>query len=102
MNDGERYQPYLPADANLKELTPGAIILGIALGLVFAASSVHLALKIGLTVSASIPIAVLSKTIFRYISRAFGSFGESALVAVAHYVLLRCVPLYFAGSKRES
>jgi putative OPT family oligopeptide transporter len=42
------------------------------LGLVFAASSIYLALKVSLTVSASIPIAVLSITIFRYISRAFG------------------------------
>ena len=54
------------------ELTVGTIVLGIILGLMFAASSVYLALKIGLTVSASIPIAVLSITIFRYAARAFG------------------------------
>ena len=79
MSDGERYEPYVPTDANLKELTPGAIILGVALGLVFAASSVYLALKIGLTVSASIPIAVLSITIFRYISKAFGAAPATIL-----------------------
>lgn len=67
------HQPYVPADQELTELTPGAIILGVLLGLVFAASSVYLALRIGLTVSASIPIAVLSITIFRYVSRAFGA-----------------------------
>ncbi len=55
------------------ELTLGAVALGVVLGVMFAASSVYLALKIGLTVSASIPIAVLSITIFRYISRAFGA-----------------------------
>jgi putative OPT family oligopeptide transporter len=55
------------------ELTVGAVVLGVVLGVLFAASSVYLALKIGLTVSASIPIAVLSITIFRYISRAFGA-----------------------------
>lgn len=70
---GEQYQPYVSASTELTELTPGAIILGVCLGLVFAASSVYLALRIGLTVSASIPIAVLSITIFRYISRAFGA-----------------------------
>ncbi len=63
--------PYVAASTLLRELTPGAIVLGILLGLVFAASSVYLALKVGLTVSASIPISVLSITIFRYLSRAF-------------------------------
>jgi putative OPT family oligopeptide transporter len=66
------FQPYVPNRTDLAELTPGAVILGMILGVIFAASSVYLGLKIGLTVSASIPIAVLSITIFRYISRAFG------------------------------
>ncbi|HEU4563607.1 MAG TPA: OPT/YSL family transporter, partial [Gemmatimonadaceae bacterium] len=70
--EDEPHQPYVPAGAELTELTPGAIVLGVILGLVFAASSVYLALKVGLTVSASIPIAVLSITIFRYASRVFG------------------------------
>lgn len=67
------YQPFVPDATELPELTPGAVALGMLLGVVFAASSVYLALKIGLTVSASIPIAVLSITIFRYIARAFGA-----------------------------
>jgi putative OPT family oligopeptide transporter len=79
MAGGEQYEPYVPASAELTELTPGAIILGVLLGLVFAASSVYLALKIGLTVSASIPIAVLSITIFRYVSRAFGATPATIL-----------------------
>ncbi len=66
-------QPYVPDEVDLPELTPGAVALGMVLGVIFAASSVYLALKIGLTVSASIPIAVLSITIFRYITRAFGA-----------------------------
>jgi putative OPT family oligopeptide transporter len=70
---GAAYKPYVPDATELAELTVGGIVLGIVLGVVFAASSVYLGLKIGLTVSASIPIAVLSITIFRYISRAFGS-----------------------------
>ena len=67
------HEPYIPASKSLTELTVGAIVLGCALGLVFAASSVYLALNVGLTVSASIPIAVLSITIFRSISRAMGN-----------------------------
>jgi len=64
--------PYIPASQDPAELTVGVIILGIILGLMFAASSVYLALKVSLTVSASIPVAVLSITIFRYISRVLG------------------------------
>src|SRR5207247_2408294 len=50
-------------------MPPRAIALGVLLGLIFGASNVYLALKIGLTVSASIPIAVLSITIFRWLGR---------------------------------
>jgi len=63
------HQPYVPASQSPAELTPRALILGVALGLIFSASSVYLALKIGLTVSSSIPIAVLSITIFRALGR---------------------------------
>jgi putative OPT family oligopeptide transporter len=66
------HSPYIPATDAPAELTPGVIILGIILGLMFAASSVYLALKVSLTVSASIPVAVLSITIFRYVSRILG------------------------------
>src|SRR3954463_12733168 len=66
------FRSYIPATEAPREFSIGAILLGVVLGLVFAASSIYLALKVSLTVSASIPIAVLSITIFRYISRAFG------------------------------
>ncbi|HEX8849217.1 MAG TPA: oligopeptide transporter, OPT family, partial [Gemmatimonadaceae bacterium] len=69
--EDELHRPYVPHTEAPRELTVSGIILGILLGLVFAASSVYLALKIGLTVSASIPIAVLSITIFRYAARVF-------------------------------
>ncbi len=70
--DENGHRPFIPPSQSPVELTVGAIILGCILGLVFAASSVYLALKVGLTVSASIPIAVLSITIFRYVQKAFG------------------------------
>ncbi|MFI5232166.1 MAG: OPT family oligopeptide transporter [Gemmatimonadales bacterium] len=73
------HQPYVPAEKSLTELTVGAIVLGCLLGLVFAASSVYLALKVGLTVSASIPIAVLSITIFRAFTRAMGNTEPQVL-----------------------
>src|SRR3989441_6555324 len=63
------HQPYVSPTQSPAELTPRALIVGVVLGLVFSASSVYLALKIGLTVSSSIPIAVLSITIFRALGR---------------------------------
>lgn len=70
---GALFTPYVPPTSAPKEMSVGAIVLGVVLGLVFAASSIYLALKVSLTVSASIPISVLSITIFRYISRVFGA-----------------------------
>jgi len=59
------FEPFVPPSQSPAEPTVRAVILGAILGIVFAASSVYLALKIGLTVSASIPIAVLSVAFFR-------------------------------------
>ena len=58
------FKPYIPASANLPEMTPRALIMGIILGMVFGASSLYLVLKVGLTVSASIPVAVIAITLF--------------------------------------
>lgn len=66
------HQPYVPADATMPEFTWQAVVLGSLLGIVFGASSLYLVLKVGLTVSASIPVAVLSITLFRLFSRMFG------------------------------
>ncbi|MGB8510910.1 MAG: oligopeptide transporter, OPT family [Pyrinomonadaceae bacterium] len=63
------FRPYLPDSANLRELTPLPLIMGTLLGIVFGASSLYLVLKVGLTVSASIPVAVISITLFRLLSK---------------------------------
>src|SRR5207302_1852833 len=65
-------EPYIPAGTHLPEFTPRALILGTILGMVFGASSLYLVLKVGLTVSASIPVAVISLTLFRLGSRVVG------------------------------
>ncbi|MFN0058665.1 MAG: OPT family oligopeptide transporter [Planctomycetota bacterium] len=93
------FQPFVPAGAQLTELTLRGVAVGSVLGIVFAASSVYLGLKVGLTVSASIPVAVLSITLFRWLERALklrpasilennivqttGSAGESIAAGVA-------------------
>jgi putative OPT family oligopeptide transporter len=66
------FRPYVADKENLPELTLSAVALGTLLGIIFGASSLYLFLKVGMTVSASIPVAVLSITIFRALSQAFG------------------------------
>jgi putative OPT family oligopeptide transporter len=66
------HKPYVPDEATLPEFTWSAVIVGAVLGIIFGASSLYLVLKVGMTVSASIPVAVLAITLFRALSRAFG------------------------------
>lgn len=84
----------MPSHADApREVTLRALLLGSVLGICFAASSVYLGLKVGLTVSASIPIAVLSITVFRALGRSStlennivqttGSAGESIAAGIA-------------------
>jgi putative OPT family oligopeptide transporter len=65
-------KPYIPATAHLPELTWRALIMGTVLGMVFGASSLYLVLKVGLTVSASIPVAVIAITLFGLVKKAGG------------------------------
>ncbi|HEV3117669.1 MAG TPA: oligopeptide transporter, OPT family [Gemmataceae bacterium] len=66
------FKPYIPPDVNIPEFTWPAVVVGALLGIVFGASSLYLLLKVGMTVSASVPIAVLSITLFRVFSNVFG------------------------------
>src|ERR1044072_6146433 len=63
------FKPYIPASVNLPELTMLPLIVGTLLGMVFGASSLYLVLKVGLTVSASIPVAVISISFFTMLSK---------------------------------
>src|SRR5215208_7303139 len=66
------HQPFVPPAESPPEFTWPAVLAGAVLGIIFGASSLYLVLKVGLTVSASVPIAVLSITLFRVFSKAFG------------------------------
>src|SRR5437016_4869140 len=63
------FRPHIPPEARVREFTPVPLIVGTLLGIVFGASSLYLVLKVGLTVSASIPVAVISITLFRLFSK---------------------------------
>ncbi len=65
----ENFRPYIPDSARIRELTPLPLIVGTLLGIIFGASSLYLVLKTGLTVSASIPVAVIAITVFRLLSK---------------------------------
>src|SRR5271154_1006986 len=65
-------QPFIGPEVKLREFTVRAVILGVLLGMVFGASSLYLVLKVGLTVSASIPVAVISLALFRLWSKMGG------------------------------
>ncbi len=91
-NQASTFQPYVPADAAVPELTVRAVVLGALLGIVFGAVTVYLALRAGLTVSASIPVAVLAISIFKWLGKSTilennivqttGSAGESIAAGV--------------------
>ncbi len=66
------HDPYVPDSSEMPEFTWPAVLVGAVLGIVFGASSLYLVLRTGLTVSASIPVAVLSISLFRLFSRLFG------------------------------
>jgi len=90
------FQPYVPADQAPPEFTVKAVILGSFFGLLFGAATVYLALRAGLTVSASVPIAVLSIAVFKKLGKStilennivqtIGSAGESVAAGVVFTV----------------
>jgi putative OPT family oligopeptide transporter len=102
------FQPYIPATEAPAEFTPRAIALGAFFGLVFGASTVYLGLRAGLTVSASIPIAVLAISVLKRLGgstilennivQTIGSAGES----VAAGVVFTVPALIFFGERGQS
>ncbi len=79
----ENFRSYIPDATTLRELTPWPLIVGTLLGIVFGASSLYLVLKVGLTVSASIPVAVISITLFRILSK----FGAKDATILEHNIV---------------
>ena len=65
----EEFKPFVPAEKVVPEITVTSIVVGIMLAVVFGAANAYLGLRVGMTVSASIPAAVLSMTIIRLIMR---------------------------------
>src|SRR6187455_2680674 len=105
------FQPYVPANQSPAEFTAKAIVLGVLFGLIFGASTVYLGLRAGLTVSASIPIAVLAISVLKRLGgstilennivQTIGSAGESLASGVVFTIpalifLVPHGPAYFS------
>src|SRR5580704_17964326 len=92
MADDKDFKPFISASEFIPEFSIRAIIMGSIFGIIFGAASVYLGLKVGLTVSASIPIAVLAISVFKKLGNAsilesnivqtIGSAGESVAAGV--------------------
>ncbi|MFT4627523.1 MAG: putative OPT family oligopeptide transporter [Myxococcota bacterium] len=90
--EGVEYPPVIPAHVDMPELTPRAVLVGMVVGVLFGAANAYLGLKVGLTVSASIPAAVIGVAIFQLlrggtlletnIVQTIGSAGESLAAGV--------------------
>ena len=65
MKDQESFKPYIPAEKITAEMTATSVIMGIILSVVFGAANAYLGLRVGMTVSASIPAAVISMGVIR-------------------------------------
>src|SRR5262245_39832681 len=88
----KKFKPYVPDEQIVPEFSIKAIILGAVFGIIFGAATVYLALRAGLTVSASIPIAVLAIAVFKRFGKStilennivqtIGSAGESVAAGV--------------------
>lgn len=107
MDEKETMKPYISADRTLHEMTPLSIIVGIILAIVFGAANAYLGLRVGMTVSASIPAAVLGMGVYRMCRKkdtilesnmvqTIGSAGES-LAAGAIFTM----PALFLWAQEE-
>lgn len=93
---GQEFRPYIAPEQNIPEFTVKAIVLGVLFGILFGAATVYLALRAGLTVSASVPIAVLAIAVFKKLGKStilennivqtIGSAGESVAAGVVFTV----------------
>ncbi len=79
MNEKNEFKPYIPAEKVTAEMTVTSVVMGIILAVVFGAANAYLGLRVGMTVSASIPAAVISMGVIRVIMKK-NSILESNLV----------------------
>ena len=110
-NEQQEFKPFISADRQMAEMTPFSVILGISLAIVFGAANAYLGLRVGMTVSASIPAAVVSMGLVRFIFhrdsilennmvQTIGSAGES--VAAGAIFTLPAIFMWASEGKTDN
>ena len=110
MNNENNFKPYVPAEKITPEITVASIVMGILLAIIFGAANAYLGLRVGMTVSASIPAAVIAMGVIRVIMRknsilesnivqTIGSAGES--LAAGSIFTLPALFLWAAEGKMD-
>ena len=111
--EGQSYRPFVGPEENLAEFTLKAVLLGILFGIVFGAANAYLGLRAGLTISTSIPVAVMTVAVFRAL-RSVGVTGArysrrtsprpsgSASSSLASGVIFTLPALFMWGTARPS
>ncbi len=105
MSEKKPFKPYISPETKMRELTLRSIILGILIAIIFGGANAYLGLKVGMTISASIPAAVISMGIFRLFKckdsilesnlvQTIGSAGESLAAGVVY-----TMPVFFLWAK---
>ena len=108
MNENKEFKPYIPAEKVTAEMTVTSVIMGVILAIVFGAANAYLGLRVGMTVSASIPAAVISMGVIRVIMKknsilesnlvqTIGSAGESLAAGAIFTMPAR----FFMGRRRS-
>lgn len=95
-DDGQPFQPYVKDHEQQKEITVRAVLLSLVLAVVLGSANVYLGLFAGLTVSASIPAAIISMSVLRTLFKDV-SILENNLVQTGNVLLLLAVCLAFEG-----
>ena len=113
MNNKNDFKPFIPADKVVPEMTAVSVILGLLLAVVFGAANAYLGLRVGMTVSASIPAAVISMGIIRIILKrdsilennmvqTIGSAGESLAAGIIFTLPALFMWAHESGGKIET
>ena len=110
MKDQESFKPYIPAEKITAEMTATSVIMGIILSVVFGAANAYLGLRVGMTVSASIPAAVISMGVIRVLLKknsilesnmvqTIGSAGESLAAGAIFTIRIGIVCCTLRGTR---
>src|SRR5246127_2310191 len=107
MNEQQRFRPFVPESAQMREFTLRALLLGLVLTVVLGAANAYLGLRAGITIAATYPAAVISMAVLRTwkgslleenIARTSGSIGEGvasgAIFTIPAFVLAHAWPSF--------